>query len=202
MRFFFGYRRLVCLGGFFALVAVAAPQSAEKPAVDSPASVAPGYRIGAGDVLGVVVWKEPEASVPDVTVRPDGKISIPLLGELEVQGRTTSELQKIIAQKLVPFIKDADVTVLVRSVQSEKIYVLGAVRREGAVKLTGPMTVLQALSEAGGMSEYAKRTKVYILRMESGKQVKIPFNYKEVLSGKHPEQNILVQPGDTIVVPQ
>lgn len=173
-------------------------QAAPKKASGVTQSLAtpPGYRIGPGDVLQIAVFKEPEASVPEATVRSDGKISMPFLGEVEAQGMTPSDLEKSLTQKLVRFIKDPDVSVLVKSVQSEKVYVIGAVKKGGPIRLAGSMKVLEALSEAG-LDDFAKTNKIFVLR----NQVKLPFRYKDVIQGKHPEQNITLQPGDTIVVP-
>jgi polysaccharide biosynthesis/export protein len=183
---------------FVTLLPVAAwGQAAPKKAgVTQSVPTAPGYRIGPGDVLQIAVFKEPDASVPEVTVRSDGKISMPFLGEVEVGGMSPSEVEKSLTLKLVRFIKDPDVSVLVKSVQSEKVFVIGAVKKGGPIRLTGSMKVLEALSEAG-LDDFAKTNKIYVLR----NQVKMPFRYKDVIQGKHPEQNLTLQPGDTIVVP-
>lgn len=160
------------------------------------------YRIGPGDVLQVTVWKEPDASLPQVTVRNDGKISMPLVKEVEVVGLTPLALEKMLAEKIGKFINTAEVTVAVREVHSKKIYILGAVKKEGPVSLNSPMTVLQAIVEAGGLNDYAKRKKIYILRSENGKQVRMPFDYVAVIKGERMDQNIMVMADDTIVVPQ
>lgn len=174
----------------------------EKPPVpDAAPSGVPTHRIGAGDVLQVVVWKEPEASVPEAAVRPDGKITLPLLKEVDVVGLTPSELETVLAEKLKEFINAADVTVVVKQVRSRKAYLVGAVKNEGPILLNSPMTVLQAIVEGGGLTDYAKRKRIYILRNENGKQVRLPFDYTAVIRGERMEQNILVLPDDTIVVP-
>lgn len=160
------------------------------------------YLIGAGDVLEIVVWKEPEASVGSVAVRADGKVGLPFVKEVELAGLTPARAEAMIAARLKPFINDPDVTVIVREVHSKRIYVVGAVKREGIIDLKYPMTILQALSEAGGLSDYAKRKKIYILRTENGKQTRIYFNYDAVIRGGQVDQNIRVMPDDTIVVPQ
>jgi polysaccharide biosynthesis/export protein len=178
------------------------PAEAVQAVTPSPdAGVSPEYRIGAGDSLGITVWRELEASVQSVTVRPDGKISVPLIKEVEVLGLTPTELQKLLTTKLEPFIHGADVTVVVREIRSKKVYLVGAVKKEGALPLLSNMTILQVLSEAGGLTDFAKRKKIYILRDQNGKQVKLPFNYDAVIKGEHMEQNIPVLPDDTIVVP-
>jgi polysaccharide export outer membrane protein len=159
------------------------------------------YRIGAGDVLQVSVWKEPEASVASTVVRPDGKIGLPLLKEIEVAGLTTKEAEKAIAERLSSYIPAADVTVIVAGINSKKIYIVGAVKKEGPISYTYRMTVMQALSEAGGLTDYAKRKKIYVLRAQNGKQYRLPFDYDGVLRGERMESNILLLPNDTLVVP-
>lgn len=160
-----------------------------------------GYRIGAGDVLQIVVWKEPDASVPEVVVRADGKISVPLIKEVEVVGLTPRELENVLTERLGKLINGPDVTVVAREIHSLKVYLSGAVRREGPIPLLTPMTVLQAINEAGGLTDYAKRRKIYILRQENGRQVKLPFDYQAVIKGEQPSQNIFVRPNDIVVVP-
>jgi polysaccharide export outer membrane protein len=166
-----------------------------------PTAAPPGYRIGSGDVLEIDVWKEREASVASIMVRPDGKITLPLIKEVDVLGLTPTELEKLLAGKLEQFIHGADVTVVVREVRSKRVYLVGAVNKGGPVPLLSNMTVLQVLAEAGGVTDYAKRKKIYILRKQNGKDVKIPFNYDSVIKGERMEENIPVLPDDTIVVP-
>lgn len=192
-----------------AMASAQAPPNQASPSAESAAdqnvaesAVKPAeYRIGAGDVLQVSVWRELEASIQSVVVRPDGKITVPLIKEINVLGLTPVELQKILAGKLEQFIHAADVTVIVREIRSKKAYLVGAVNRVGPVPLLSTMTVLQVLAEAGGLSEYAKRKKIYVLRQENGKQVKHPFDYDAVIRGEHMDENIPVLPDDTIVVP-
>lgn len=160
-----------------------------------------GYRIGPGDTLQIVVYKEADASVPSVVVRPDGKITMPLIKEIAVAGLTPAEVEKLLAARLVRFIRDADVTVIPREIVSQRIYLVGAVRREGPIPLLSSMNVLQALNAAGGLTEYAKKRKIYVLRSENGKQTRLPFDYTAVIRGEHPEQNIELQLNDTVVVP-
>jgi len=159
-------------------------------------------QIGAGDNLQISVWKEPDVSVPSVVVRPDGMITVPLIREVEVAGMTPRQAEKVIADGLRKFIIDPNVTVIVTASTSKKIYVIGAVKTEGPLQYTYRMTVMQALSEAGGLAEYAKRKKIYIIRNESGKDYRLDFNYDEVVKGERMEQNIQLLPGDTLVIPQ
>jgi polysaccharide biosynthesis/export protein len=159
------------------------------------------YVIGEGDVLQIVVWGERDASVPSMTVRTDGKITMPLIKEVQVAGLTPAQAEAIIQEQLSKVIKTADVTVIVSQINSKKIYLTGAVKREGPLRYSYRMTVLQAISEAGGLTDYAKRKKIYILHNENGREYKLPFDYAAVLRGEHTEQNILLSPGDHIVVP-
>jgi polysaccharide export outer membrane protein len=182
-----------------------APEAAGSPAGTVKPQVPEGghaddYLIGEGDVLQVAVWGEPTASVLSATVRPDGKISMPLIKDVMVAGQTPAQVEKVVQEQLGKIIRAADVTVIVAQINSKKIFLVGAVKREGPLKYTYRMTVLQAISEAGGLTDYAKRKDIYVLHTESGRQYRLPFNYNAVLKGEHMEQNILLSPGDTIVV--
>lgn len=181
-----------------------APSPAPSTAAHGTAAavVNPKYRIGVGDVLQIAVWKEPDASVPTVQVRSDGAITIPFVRNIEVGGLTLAEAEASIAQKLSRYVQSPDVTVLVREINSEKIYILGAVRHEGAMPLKSTTNVLQALAEAGGLTDYAKRKKIYVLRTEAKGQVRLPFNYEDVIVGRSVQQNVRLRAGDTVVVPQ
>lgn len=173
-------------------------------AAESPgpgAGVPTVYRIGAGDVLEITVWKEPDASVPQVVVRSDGKISMPLIKEVYVVGLTPKELEKQLTRKLSDYIHDPDVTVVVKEVHSAKVYIMGAVKTQGPIDMTSSMTVLQAINKAGGLTEFAKTKKIYVLRNVNGKPVRLPFDYNAVIKGEDMDQNIYVLPGDSIVVP-
>jgi polysaccharide biosynthesis/export protein len=160
----------------------------------------PNYLIGPQDILDINVWKETELT-RSVPVRPDGKISIPLLNDVQAAGLTPQQLADEITIGLKKYITDPQVTVIVTTINSQRIYILGEVNRAGAYPLLPAMTAVQALSSAGGFTPFASLKKIYIMRMEDGKQVKFPLNYKEVVAGKAPQQNILLKAGDTIVVP-
>lgn len=157
------------------------------------------YVIGADDVLKISVWKEPDLSEM-LPVRPDGKISMPLLNDIPAAGLTPLQLKDSITEKLKKYIADPRVTVVVTAMNSRRIFVTGEVTHSGPMTLLPHMTMLQALSEAG-FTQFANLKAIYLLRTENGKQVKLPFNYKEVVKGNHPEQNIALKPGDTLVVP-
>jgi polysaccharide export outer membrane protein len=158
------------------------------------------YVIGPQDVVNIDVWKEPEIS-RTIPVRPDGKISLPLLNDIQASGLTALQLGKNIRDGLTKYLTSPEVTVTVTAINSRRVYLTGEVARAGAFPLLPDMTVLQALSSAGGFTQFAKLKNIYVLRNEAGKQVKHPFNYKEVVKGKNQEENILLQPGDVIVVP-
>ena len=159
------------------------------------------YRIGPADVLAINVWKDSELS-RTVTVRPDGKISLPLVGELDVNGLTASAVQRLISQRLVEYVSTPQVTVVVQEVKSQTYIIVGKVSKPGSYDLGRPTTVLQAVAIAGGFLDFAKPGKVRIMRhQEEGPSETFYFNYNKVIKGKNSEQNILLKNGDTIVVP-
>jgi polysaccharide biosynthesis/export protein len=166
-----------------------------KPVTDDP-----NYIIGPEDELIVNVWREADLS-RTVPVRPDGKISLPLLNDVQASGLTPMQLGSEITTRLKKFISEPQVTIIVSKVNSQRIYIVGEVTHAGAYPLVPNMTVLEALSSAGGCTPFAKQTKIYILRQNNGQEVRRPFNFKEVLSGQRMEQNILLKAGDMIVVP-
>jgi len=192
------------LGGSL-LPAGMAAQTADATKVDKPAATAPeatsdsDYVIGADDTLRISVWKEPDLS-EILPVRPDGKISMPLLNDVPAAGLTPLQLKDSLTEKLKKFIADPRVTVVVTAMASRRIFVSGEVLHTGPMVLLPHMTMLQALSQAG-FTQFANVKGIYLLRTENGKQVKLPFNYKDVIKGNHPEQNLLLKPGDTVVVP-
>lgn len=177
----------------------AAPTQATTARV-KPAADDPHYVIGEEDQLTIDVWKEPELSRA-VPVRPDGKISLPLLNDVQASGLTPMQLADSITEKLRKFVSDPQVTVIVNAIQSRRFFIMGEVGHVGSYPLLHGMTLLQALSGAGGFTQFANTKKIYLMRTENGKQVKYLFNYREALKGNNPEQNIEIKPGDTIVVP-
>jgi polysaccharide export outer membrane protein len=179
------------------------PREPVEPPAGAPAvrRAFDDYLIGSGDTLQVSVWKEPELSVPSVVVRSDGKITLPLIKEVDVGGMTPQQAERVITERIGKFITAPNVTVVVASVNSKKVYLIGAVRKEGALAYVPGMTVMQALGEGGGLTDYAKRRKIYILRTESGKEYRLDFNYEEVIRCLRMEQNVALLPGDTIVIP-
>jgi polysaccharide export outer membrane protein len=193
----------ICLGTTLAggVNAQDAPKGENKSTqTQAAATTDASYKIGPQDVLRIDVWKEPEIS-RSVPVRPDGKVSLPLLNDVQAAGLTAMELASVITEGLKKFMNSPQVTVSVSEINSRRVYVTGEVTRPGAYPLLPGMTVLQALTSAGGFTQFARIKKIYVLRTESGKQVKHPFNYNDVVKGQRSEDNILLVPGDTIVVP-
>jgi polysaccharide biosynthesis/export protein len=187
-------------------------QSAEKAATskkasDSPgaqsgtasaAPTIPGYRVGADDELNISVWHEPELS-QSVVVRPDGMITLPLLNDVSVAGLTTEEMQALLTEKLKALVNDPQVTVSVKTVKSQRVFLMGAVGKQGVYPLAGKTTVLQLIAQGGGLGAFAKTRAIYILRHQDGKDLRIPFNYKKALAGKGDDP--VLQSGDMVVVP-
>ena len=178
-----------------------APANAAKPAQSATGVRPDSYIIGAEDVLSIYVWKEPDMS-KTVPVRPDGMISLPLVGEIKAAGYTPVQLQDVLSESMKKLISDPQVTVVVEKVSSLSFNIVGEVLRPGYFTLTRRMTVLDAIAMAGGFKDFAKTKKVYVLRTSAnGTQERLLFNYKDVIKGKNPQQNIELLPRDTIVVP-
>jgi polysaccharide biosynthesis/export protein len=176
------------------------PPAPSTAAAKEPTSVAgPDYIIGADDVLHVSVWKEPDLT-NTLPVRPDGKISLPLLNDVQAAGLTPMQLANSLTEKLKKFLADPRVTVVVTQMNSQRIYVMGEVLHPGSMNLLPNMSMLQALASAG-FTQFANTKGIYLLRNENGKQQKMPFNYKQVIKGEAMDQNFILRPGDTIVVP-
>ena len=175
-------------------------QKAEVPA-NPPAAAATteqDYHIGPQDVLQIDVWKEPEIT-RTIPVRPDGKISLPLLNDVQAAGLTSMQLAGNIRDGLTKYLNNPQVTVTVTQINSRRVFVTGEISHSGALPLLPGMTALQAISSAGGFTQYAKIKGIYVLRSDNGKQVKYHYDYKQVLKGD--KEDILLQPGDVIVVP-
>jgi polysaccharide export outer membrane protein len=182
------------------------PEQSTKPAQPAtPPDSSPvdnkTYVIGENDVLDIDVWKEKEISRA-IPVRPDGKISLPLIGEIQASRMTPLQLQDDIARRLKAFLANPEVTVIVSDPRSHHFNIVGQVAKPGTYPLNESMTVLDAISAAGGFRDFAKETKIYVLRtVPGGSRARLPFNYKDAIKGKKPENNVLLKPGDTIVVP-
>jgi polysaccharide export outer membrane protein len=184
-------------------VAQPAPAASTVPAAAPPAlaagAAAGTYVIGASDVITVSVWREPTLS-GSLLVRPDGMISLPLLGDVQASGLTPLQLADQIATKLKKFVQDPNVSVVVSQIHSKVVYLMGEVGKKGPIEMTPGMTLLEAIGSAGGITEFANQKKIYILRDEAGKHEKIPVHYKEALKGNS-ALDLVLKPGDTIVVP-
>jgi polysaccharide export outer membrane protein len=177
---------------------VSASMQGSATAADKPHDNS--FVIGNDDVLAINVWKEPDIS-RSIPVRSDGKISLPLVGEVQAAGLTPLKLEKDIAEKLKNYISEPEVTVMVQQINSQKFNILGQVARPGSYVLANSPTVLDAIALAGGFRDFAKQKSIYILRPGAGGESHLRFNYKDVSQGKNMSQNIKLQPGDTIIVP-
>jgi polysaccharide export outer membrane protein len=169
---------------------------------DSAASVAlpPGYVIGTDDVLSILFWNEKEMSA-EVTVRPDGKVSLPLLNDVHAAGLTPANLREVILDAARKYVADPNPTVIVKTINSRKVFITGQVEKPGPYPLNSSTTVLQLLAMAGGVKEFARSKNITVLRTEGSQQLVFRFNYQDVQFGKNLQQNIELRPGDTVVVP-
>jgi len=176
-----------------------APAAPADKTASAATSAGPDYVIGPEDGLSINVWKEPDLTAT-LPVRPDGKVSLPLLGDVQAAGLTPLQLGESITEKLKKFLADPRVTVVVTAINSKHVYLVGEVAHTGAMPMTPNMTVLEALSSAG-LNQFANTKRIYVMRLQNGKQEKLPVNYRKLLKGEATDQNYLLQPGDTIVVP-
>jgi polysaccharide export outer membrane protein len=181
-----------------------APNAQSGTPANAPSAAAiappPDYVIGPNDRLSVVFWREKELSA-DVVVRPDGKISLPLLNDMHASGLTPEQLRLRVLEEAKRYVTDPMPSVVVIEIHSRKVFITGEVEKPGEYQLNGPTTVLQLIAMAGGVLEYADKEKILILRQEDGKEIGRRFNYKDVLAQRNIQQNILLKPGDTVVVP-
>jgi polysaccharide export outer membrane protein len=211
-----------CLGAAFVCILLASGLSAQAPIASQSGSQSPpaemasvarpttvsankpqddGFVIGNGDVLAISVWKQPDIS-RSIPVRSDGRISLPLVGEVQATGQTPLRLEEEITSKLQPYLAEPEVTVIVEQINSEKVNILGRVTKPGSYPLANPTTVLDAIALAGGCRDFARQKSIYILRRNpDGTETRLPFNYRDVVQGRNTAQNITLQPRDTIVVP-
>jgi polysaccharide export outer membrane protein len=191
---------LVVLPALLAGQTKPATSNTVKPASPAPSAALPSdYVIGVEDALSVVFWRDKDLSA-DVVVRPDGKISLPMLNDVVAAGLTPEGLAEVVSKAATKFVRDPAATVIVREIRSRKVYIIGEVGKTGTIQLTSEMTVLQAIGEAGGFIEGADKGDVIIVRNEGGTERRFKFNYNEVIKGKNPAQNIRLMPGDTIIV--
>ena len=163
-----------------------------------PAAVPSTYKIGVGDVLHITVWEEPQLTETAV-VRPDGKVSMPLVTEVDVSGLTPEGAQEVLTERLNKFVHKPRVTVTVQEIHSRMVYITGEVQRPGAYPLMDAINVVQLVARSGGLTDFAKQKQVYVLR--AGNSARVNVNYEKVLKGQAPQQNVELAPGDTVVVP-
>ena len=190
------HRRAACLGA--ALMLLAPGALAQPP--DSTTTARPDeYRIGIADELRISVWREEDVSLR-VIVRPDGKITVPLVGDIHAAGRTATDITQQIAQALTKYIKEPIVTVIVEAINSNTVYVIGEVRRQGAIELRQRTRFLQVLAMAGGLTEFADKSRMVLLRDEGGREVVRELDFRKLIRGQTPEENVFLRPGDTIIV--
>ena len=202
------------------IVALAAPAFAQAPKPAPPATMAaqpgtakpapvaaapdvvvpPGYVIGAEDLLTIVYWRDKDMT-SEAQVRPDGRIALPLLNDVQAAGLTPEQLREKLTEESKKYMEDPNITVVVRQINSRKVFITGEVNRPGPYPLVSQTSVLQLLAMAGGLREYANSKKIVIMRTENGKQINLMFNYKDVIAGKNLKQNVELKPGDTVVVP-
>lgn len=176
------------------------PANAARPADARGAALPDGYRIGPDDVLIVSYWREKDMSA-EVVVRPDGKITLPLLNDVDAVGSTPDQLRERIAAAASRFVESPSVTVSVKQINSRKVFITGQVEKPGAYPLAGPTTIVQVIAMAGGLREYANGKKIFVLRAENGRQRSFAFNYENFMEQRNLAQNIELKPSDTVIVP-
>jgi len=191
---------IMCGIGFFHQSMAADKTGASVTETKQEIMADPSYVIGPMDVLEIQVWKEPDFS-RQVLVRPDGKITLPLIGDILASGMNTMGLKALLSEKLEDFVSKPGVTVIVLESHSKNFYIIGKINQPGTYPLNPDMTVLQAISVAGGLAEWADKDSIRIIRRSAGKEEMLSFDYDKVISGKKLEQNILLKPNDTIIVP-
>ena len=189
----------------FAPLTAQEPAPAAKPengigTVGTGTALPAGYLIGPDDVLTIVVWREKDMSA-DLVVRPDGKITLPLLNDLQAAGLTPDQLKQAVEKAASKYVAEPNATVIVKAINSRKVHILGQVLKAGTYPLTGEMTVLQLIAQAGGLQEYADEKHITVMRKEDGEDRVLKFNYKDVTRQKNLSQNVLLKPGDTVIVP-
>jgi polysaccharide export outer membrane protein len=180
-----------------------APALADRSAArggDAPVKLPPGYVIGADDRLAISFWRDKDLSA-EVVVRPDGRISLPLLNEVQAAGLTPEQLRGALLQAAESLLDDPNATVVVKEIHSRRTFIMGNVEKPGMYPLNVPMTVMQLIATAGGLREFVAGRNIVILRREGGRDVRFPFDYQAVVGGRRPDQNIELRPGDTVIVP-
>jgi polysaccharide biosynthesis/export protein len=183
-----------------ASAAAAAPAAARAEVPTRPAAPN-GYVIGVDDVLSILFWRDKDLSAPEITVRPDGKVTLPLLNDIQAAGLTPEQLRDTVLDAARKYVEDPNPTVIVKEIKSRKVFITGQVEKPGPYPLNGSVTVLQLIATAGGLRDFADGKNISVMRMRQGKQAVLEFNYQDLLKKKNLHQNIELEPGDTVVVP-
>ena len=180
-------------------VAAIASALASTP-VRSPSAPA-GYVIGVDDVLSILFWRDKDLSAPEITVRPDGKVTLPLLNDIQAAGLSPEQLREVVLEAARRYVEDPNPTVIVKEIKSRKVFITGQVEKPGPYPLNGPTTILQLIATAGGLREFADGKNISVMRNQLGRQLVFAFSYQDLLKKKNLSQNIGLEPGDTVVVP-
>ena len=180
-------------------VAAIASALASTP-VTSPSAPA-GYVIGVDDVLSILFWRDKDLSAPEITVRPDGKVTLPLLNDIQAAGLSPEQLREVVLEAARRYVEDPNPTVIVKEIKSRKVFITGQVEKPGPYPLNGPTTILQLIATAGGLREFADGKNISVMRNQLGRQLVFAFSYQDLLKKKNLSQNIGLEPGDTVVVP-
>jgi polysaccharide export outer membrane protein len=164
-------------------------------------AVAPDYVIGPDDVLSILFWRDKDLSAADVTVRPDGKVTLPLLNDVQASGRTPEQLGDAIREAVRKYVEDPNPTVIVKEIKSRRVFITGRIEKPGPYPLNGRTTILQLIAMAGGLREFVDGKDISVMRNEKDKQTVFDFNYQDVVKKRYLNQNIELKPGDVVVVP-
>jgi len=181
--------------------AASAPAAAAAAIVPVRPATPNGYVIGVDDVLSILFWRDKDLSAPDITVRPDGKVTLPLLNDVQAAGLTPEQLRDTVVDAARKYVEDPNPTVIVKEIKSRKVFITGQVEKPGPYPLNGTVTVLQLIATAGGLRDFADGKNISVIRVRDGKQAVFEFNYQDLLKKRYLSQNIELTPGDTVVVP-
>jgi len=181
--------------------AASAPAAAAAAAVPVRPATPSGYVIGVDDVLSILFWRDKDLSAPEITVRPDGKVTLPLLNDVQAAGLTPEQLRDTVLDAARKYVEDPNPTVIVKEIKSRKVFITGQVEKPGPYPLNGTVTVLQLIATAGGLRDFADGKNISVIRVREGKQAVFEFNYQDLLKKRYLSQNIELTPGDTVVVP-
>ena len=181
--------------------APAVTPAAPAAGVDVPRAASGAYLIGVDDVLSIVFWRDKDLSAPEITVRPDGKVTLPLINDVQAAGLSPEQLRDVVLDAARKYVEDPNPTVIVKEIKSRKVFITGQVEKPGPYPLNGPTTILQLIATAGGLRDFADGRNIAVMRSRDGQQLMFEFNYRDLLKKKNLSQNIELEPGDTVVVP-